>query len=231
MAGPAPNTKGWTARENKHKPKGLHVIVTGMVEVNATNKEPELSEAPHVGKTLPLDLKITDDSYDEAVHGKNSQIRVWKQAFCHKVVSANEFDKVDIRWDGRTIASCPVIDDTEYRQDLAQQMSKLNTASKKLRPPKPPAALVKKQAAAKRTADKRAAALKAQKDAATKLGVRKGAAKKPTKKAAVKKAAKKKPKAVGGWAKGRKAKKTSTLKKFVRKVVRKLTPAKKKKRR
>ena len=31
MAGPAPKTKDWSALENAHKPKGLHVIVNGLV--------------------------------------------------------------------------------------------------------------------------------------------------------------------------------------------------------
>ena len=238
MAGPAPNTKGWTAHENKHKPKGLHVIVTGMVEVSATNKEPALSEASHVGKALPLDLKITDHKYKEAVHGHKSEIVVWKQAFFHKVVSANEFDKVDIRWDGKTIASCPVIDDKEQVQNLAQEMRKANAASKNQPGPEASATLIAKRAAAKQAADKRAAAVKAERAVAPKYASPKSAAKKPAKKAAAKKVAKK-PKAVGGWAKGKKAKKAkkaakkskgSALKKFVRKVVKKLTPARKKKR-
>ena len=33
MAGPAPKTEKWTARENKHKPEGLHLLVNGNVEM------------------------------------------------------------------------------------------------------------------------------------------------------------------------------------------------------
>ena len=44
MADPAPKTRNWRALENAHKPKGLHVLVFGQVEVSATNKEPVLTE-------------------------------------------------------------------------------------------------------------------------------------------------------------------------------------------
>jgi hypothetical protein len=234
MAGPAPNTKNWTARENKHAPKGLHLIVTGMVEVNASNKDPLLTEAPHVGKVLPLDLTIKES-------GKGAQVVVWKLASFHKVVSANQFDSVDIRWDGKTIASCPVIDDTEHRQGLNERTKALNADYEGKSGPEPSKGLVAKRAAHEKAAAQRAAAIKAEKAAAAKYPVVKAAApKKAAKKTTTKKAAKKKPKAVGGWAKAKKkksakkpAKKTakkSALKKLVRKLVKKLTPAKKKRR-
>src|SRR5882672_2336118 len=107
MAGPAPKTKNWRARENEHEPSGLHVIVTGEVEVSATNKHPELAEAPHVGKVLPLDLTITESS-------AGAPLVVWMAARFHKEVSADEFDHVEIHWDGEVIATAPVIDDSEY---------------------------------------------------------------------------------------------------------------------
>ena len=232
MAGPAPKTKGWTARENKHKPKGLHLIVTGMVEVNATNKDPVLTEAPHVGKVLPLDLTIKES-------GKGAQLMVWKPAYFHKVVSANQFDKVDIRWDGKTIASCPVVDDSEYGHALVEQMETVNAAHADEKGPERSGECVSRMAAAKKAAAARAAQVKAAQAAAAKYAALKPAAKKAAKKAAAKKVAKKK-KAVGGWAKGKKAKKSakkvkkaasrSTVGRLVRRIVKKLRPAKKKKR-
>ena len=193
MAGPAPKTEGWTARENKHKPKGLHLIVGGMVEVSATNKMPILSEGAPAGKTLPLDLIVTEC-------GLGGPIVVWREASYHKVVSANEFDKVEIRWGGKAIASCPVIDDKEQGQSLAEEMENVHAAGEKLQAPEPSASLVKKRAAAKEAAEKRAAALKAEKAAAAKHPVLKLA---PQKKSA-KKTTKKKSKTVGGWAKSKK---------------------------
>ena len=38
MADPAPKTRNWRAIENAHKPKGLHVLVFGEVEVSATTR-------------------------------------------------------------------------------------------------------------------------------------------------------------------------------------------------
>ena len=46
MADPAPKTRNWRALENAHKPKGLHLLVFGQVEVSAINKEPVLTETP-----------------------------------------------------------------------------------------------------------------------------------------------------------------------------------------
>lgn len=202
MAGPAPKTRGWTARENKHKPKGLHVIVCGQVEVSATNKMPLLSEGAHVGKTLPLDLMITEQ-------GVGEEVIVWKEASFHKDVSANEFDKVDIRWDGQTIASCPVIDDKEQAQHFADEMGKANETCKSLPAPEASPDLVKRRAAAEEATKKRDAAVAAEKAAAAKYPkVKTGGAKKSAKKAATKK----KPKAVGGWAKAKKSPKKAAKK-------------------
>lgn len=223
MAGPAPKTKDWSARENKHKPKGLHVIVSGLVEVSTTNKQAVLKEAPHVGKVLPLDLTIKDGKVKDP-----KPITVWTEAYLHKEVGANEFDRVDIRWDGQTIATVPVIDDTEHHAQRQKQMAALNTKCEGLEPPKATDRVVEMRAAAKAAAEKAAADGKKIAAAAKKAPAKKA----PSKKVA-KKAAKKKPKAAGKKAKKKPAKKTakkSALKKLVRKLVKKLTPAKKKKR-
>jgi hypothetical protein len=39
MAGPARKPETGPRGENKHKPKGLHIIVCGQVQVSATNKK------------------------------------------------------------------------------------------------------------------------------------------------------------------------------------------------
>jgi hypothetical protein len=256
MAGPAPNTKGWTARENKHKPKGLHLIVTGTVEVSATNKAPVLTEAPHAGKVLPLDLTISES-------GEGDQLMVWKPAFFHQVVSANEFDKVDIRWDGKTIASCPVVDDSEFGQALVEQMETVNADHAGEKGPERSARSISRMAAAKKAAAERAAQVKAaqamaaqnsavsggKKPSTAKKVVKTavdavkevvgkvaeavtGGAKKRSKKVKKRKKTAKKTKAVGGWAKKRTkkaAKKAPKAKK--KKSAKKTKKAKAKKRR
>ena len=199
MAGPAPKTRNWTARENAHKPKGLHVIVYGQVEVNNTNLEPRLKEIPERNpKHLGLALTV------EKTGAPGLDVMVWKNAFFHKEVKANEYDSVTVRWDVTSIAQFPVIDDTQHHQSLAEQAKALNAKHAGKAGPKP----------------------------AGKPSAKKVAPKKVAKKVA-KKAAKKIPKAAGKKAKKKPAKKTakkSALKKLVRKLVRKLTPAKKKKR-
>ena len=146
MAGPAPKTRHWIARENKHKPSGLHVIVGGEVEVSTTNKSPELTEAPHVGKTLPLDLSVIDDRDEPLVEFRNKPVKVWKATSLHKVVSANQFERVSIRWDGKEIANVEIIDDREHGQHLAAITAAANDRYGK-KPGKAPAKKAKKAAA------------------------------------------------------------------------------------
>jgi hypothetical protein len=210
MAGPAPKTRAWFALENAHKPKGLHVIVTGAVQVSATDKAAVLTEAPSVGDLLALDLAIKDEGHPGV------QVQVWKPAYFHKEVSANEYNRVVVRWDGKPIATFPVLDDRECgaMMDKRTQAENASAAKSKKAPPKG-------------TAPKKPAP-------------RKPAPKKPApKKPAPKKAAKKKaPKRAGPTKRAKKAKKApkkaarkSGLNKLVRRIVKTLTPAKKKKRR
>lgn len=221
MAGPAPKTRNWIARENAHKPKGLHILVGGEVDLSATNKSPELTEAPHVGKTLPLDLSVIDDKDEPLVEYNGKPVKVWKAASFHKLVSVNQFERVSIRWDGKEIANLPVIDDREHGQHLVAI-----TAAANAKYGKKPAKASAKKAAPKKAAPKKAAPKKAA-------------------------AAKTKPKSVGGWAKpkakksakkaakktvkktakktARKPAKKSAFKKLVNRLVKKLTPAKTKK--
>jgi hypothetical protein len=194
MTGPAPKTRNWRARENEHEPSGLQLFVSGEVEVSATNKHPQLAEAPHVGKMLPLDLRITES-------GMGSDAVVWMAASFDKAVSANEFDRVEIHWDGKVIATVPVVDDSEH-DALASKQAQAQNAVVKVKTKKPPA---------KKATVKKVAAVKAVKKAAKKAAKKapKKVAKKAAKKAAKKKAAPK-----------------SAFKKFVKKMVKKLTPKK-----
>ncbi len=200
MAGPAPKTRNWIARENTHKPKGLHLIVGGQVEVNNTNLEPRLKEvAERNPRQVGLALTVVKTG------GPGLDVKVWKNAFFHKEVRANEYDSVTVRWDVTSIAQFPVIDDTQHHERLADQTKALNAKHAGKAGPKPAGKPAAKKAAPKKAAPKKAA----------------------------KKVAKKKPKAAGKKAKKKPAKKTakkSALKKLVRKLVKKLTPAKKKKR-
>jgi hypothetical protein len=202
MTGPAPKTRNWRARENEHEPSGLQLVVSGEVEVSATNKHPQLAEAPHVGKALPLDLTIHES-------GMGAQAVVWMAASFDKTVSADEFDRVEIRWDGNVIATAPVVDDSEHDTLAGKQVQAQNTVAKV------------KTGKAKKT-PKKVAAVKTAKKAATKSA--KKAPKKVAKKVA-KKAAKKAAKKTAKKASKKKAPK-SAFGKFVKKLVKKLTPKK-----
>jgi hypothetical protein len=172
MAGPAPKTREWIARENKHKPKGLHVIVGGLVEINDADKTPVLKEGGvAIEQVLPLELTIVACK-DPAIKAK-----VWKAALFHKEVTANQYEKVVVSWDGKQIAAFPVIDDTQQAQHAAAATKALNA---------------KYQTAPKKAAAKKAAPKKA----------KKAAPKKAAKKAAKKAVASRAVRAVGGWARG-----------------------------
>jgi hypothetical protein len=121
MAGPAPKTRDWAARENVHKPKGLHLIVSGHVQVTNTNMEPRLAES---GERNPrtLDLALTIETTGET----GADVLCWKQASFHKEVRANEYDTVIIRWDGRPIAQVRVVDDREHSQAQDKMMQAVN---------------------------------------------------------------------------------------------------------
>jgi len=203
MAGPAPKTRNWHALENAHKPKGLHVLVFGEVEVSATNKEPRLTEtAERNPKNLGLKLTI------ETFPGKGADVVVWKGAHFHKEVKKNQFDDVIVRWDVGQIANFPIHDDREQAASAAAAMKALN-----------------QQHAAKGQAAKPAAKKPAAKGAAPKRPA-------PKKAAPKKAAAKKKPRSVGGWAKGKKAKKATrkAAKKSAARKAKQRAPGKKKRR-
>jgi hypothetical protein len=165
MPGPAPKTDKWTARENKHDKAGVMLIVTGLVEVTNTNQDPVLTEAAAgggYGKTLALDLSIRTGG------GEGLTVLVWKRASLSKKVSPDQYDSVEIRWDGKAIATAKVKDDEEHHEHLEALTEAANKAQGKAKPPaaakpkprpapKPPAP---KRPAPKRPAPKKAAASK-----------------------------------------------------------------------
>ena len=224
MAGP--KTENWTALENQHtedgKPAGLHLLVGGTVQVQASNLAPQLAAGQPAGDMLPLDLTIAETS-DPVVEHKGKPVAVWKAASYHSTCAADQFNRIQVRWDGKPIATFPVINDDEHGKLLDTQAKAQNKAVGKVAgtggksPVKKAVAKVKKAVGdlaegAKKTLKK---ALKQ---------VTKKAPKKPTKKAA-KAAAKKVAKSTRKAAK----KVAKSAKKTVNKVAKKA--AKKAKRR
>ena len=176
MAGPAPNNRHWSARENAHKPKGLHVIVTGAVEVADADQQPVLTKASGDGKVLTADLSIGTCN-DPAI-----DVKVWKHAFLHEEVSAGQYERVSIRWEGKQIANVEVIDDREHRAMAKKMADEIDAKHGRKKQAK------KAKKAAKKKA-KKAAPKKAKK--AKKAGALKKLVRKLVKKLAPKKAKKK----------------------------------------
>jgi hypothetical protein len=106
-----PKTDKWTARENTHGKRVL-LIVSGLVQVTNTNKDPILKEArPGINpKILILDLTIKSGA------GPGLDVLVWKRATFSKVVRVGQFDSVDVHWDGDSVAIFPVHSDDEYHE-------------------------------------------------------------------------------------------------------------------
>ena len=135
MAGPAPKTEKWTARENVHhhdgKPAGLHLLVNGTVQVAATDLAPQLTVSrTSVGELLALDLAVSKCS-DPLVEQAGKPVAVWKAASYHTVVTADQINRVQIRWDGKQIAALPVINDAEHGALLDKQSALQNKAAAK----------------------------------------------------------------------------------------------------
>jgi hypothetical protein len=131
MAGPAPKTEKWTARENLHdykeKADKLHLLVSGTVEVSDADKQPVLKQASGgEPKTLTLDLSIEQCS-DPVVSSA-----VWKAANFDTIVEADRYESVDVCWDGKVIASTPVISDIEHGELLDKQSEAQNEVAAKV---------------------------------------------------------------------------------------------------
>jgi len=210
----APKTEKWRARENEHEPEGVHLLVSGCVEVRNLSKAPRLAQTDSRDpKVLGLALTIvdTDEPGSDAV--------VWKGANYHEVVTPDQYNSVVIRWEGEVIQRIPVVDDAQHGALMDKQSQAQNAAAAKtirLKPAKPAKASAP---AAKKAAPKKATP---KKKAPKAVG---GWAKK-TAKTAKKKSAKK-----AGRKTAKKAAKKSALKRFVKKLVKKLSPAKKSKKR
>jgi hypothetical protein len=189
------------ARENAHKPSGLHVIVGGWVQVADTAKEPKLAEtAERNPKTLGLVLTVADGK-------EGADVVCWKEAIFHTEVTANQYENVDVRWETGSIARIPVLDDREFSAHLAKQAKALNlAAAAKTKPP------AQKVAAPAQKVAKVAAPAKKAKKAAKKTA-------KKTAKKSVKKAAKKVAKKVAKKSVKKAAKKVA--KKVAKKTVKK----------
>jgi hypothetical protein len=173
MAGRAPRTDKWTARENKHK-DSLVLLVNGRVQVNDTNLEPRLAEPDTIArgpKTLVIDLTL------ESGGSGGDDVLVWKPAYFHKDVQADQYADVVIRWDGQPIATAKIVDDSEHDQHLARITRQANIEHPPGRGP------IKQTAGRKKTAKK--------KTAKTKTAKKKVASRKVAKKATKKRVAKK----------------------------------------
>ena len=220
----APKTRYWSARENVHQPAGLHLIVTGQVEVPTLNTVPNLTtRTSRDPKVLEMELTLGPDS-DEP----SGDAMVWRGANYHEVVKADQYSSVVIMWDDNVVARIDVVDDREHGVALAKGVQALNATAAKTIKLKP----VKKPAAKKSAAPKPAVAKPAPKKAAPKKATpkKKAPAKKaPAKTKAAKKTAKKPAKKSAKKSAKKKSAKKSALTKFVRRIVKKLTPAKKKK--
>ena len=227
MAGPAPKTEKWTARENLHKPEGLHLLVNGNVLVQDADKAPVLTKGEDKApKRLSLELSIVDCN-DPAIDAE-----VWKGAKFHEVVTADQYNTVQVTWEGEPIADFPVLDDRQVSALMAKQAKVQNkvvgTVKKARDAMKSPSTTKEKIKKIVKKVSGKKAAKKAAKKVAKKVTKKAAtpAPKKVAKKPAPKKSAKKKS------ARKASAKKTSakpsSLKKFVKKLVKKLTPARKK---
>ena len=157
MPGPAPKTDKWTARENRHKPSGLHLLVSGAVQASNPNVTPRLAEAARQGsnpKVLVLDLSLDSSGGPDGIG------RVWKPVDYHKVVNRDQYAGVDIQWDGKSIASCKVLDDAEHFQHLVAltQAANAKFAKKPSTAAKPKGANAAKRSAGKPAAKRKTAA-------------------------------------------------------------------------
>ncbi len=132
MPGPAPKTDKWTARENKQQKPAVLLIVSGLVQVTNTSKSPRLTEPAgpsRKSQPLALDLSIATG------RGPGNAVLVWKPASFSKKVAVDQHNGVDIRWDGKSIASCKVLDDSEHYQHLVQLTQAANAKVGQMRKP------------------------------------------------------------------------------------------------
>ena len=184
MADPAPKTRNWRALENAHKPKGLHLLVFGQVEVSATNKEPVLTETPERNpKNLGLNLTIRTSS------GAGAQVMVQKRAHFHKVAKANQYENVIVRWNVGPDRKLP----NSRRSGACGQGGRRNEGAQRAARRQGMAKPSGKKPAAKKAAAKKAAAKKAAPKKKIRCEKEPAKAKKAPKKVAKKNAKKRQP--------------------------------------
>ena len=158
MAGATPNTRNWIANElPDFAGRNYHIEVTGQVEVGATNETPVLRMHSPQGfnpRILLLDLSIVSE-------GMGGQIMIWKEARFTRPTSGNQYDEVDILFDGRIIERIKV----EHPKTAApaKKPAKKKAAKK---------SAVKKKKSVKKTA-KKAVKKKAKKKTKKKAGKKK----------------------------------------------------------
>lgn len=124
MAGPAPDSKLWTARENHQGDTGIKLIVGGQVAVTNTGQEPRLSEvAGRDPKSLNLELTLAETGQDAV------DVACWKAANFSRSVTEDEFNQVVIRWGAEAIGRTPVINDAEHGALMDKQSNVQNRAA------------------------------------------------------------------------------------------------------
>ena len=98
---PAPQTRNWKANEIPDLAGRVYrLVVTGDVQVTATNLDPVLSVHQPQGinpRILLLDLKIVSRG------GFGGQIVFYKHVMFLRPTSGDQYDEVDILWEGRII--------------------------------------------------------------------------------------------------------------------------------
>ena len=97
----APRTRNWKALEMPDfAGRDYHLSVSGEVEVSATNKTPHLTQHAPQGfnpRILLLDLTIRTDG------GMGADVMTWKQVTLRQSTNGNQYDEVDILFDGEVI--------------------------------------------------------------------------------------------------------------------------------
>ncbi len=97
----APRTRNWKALEMPDfAGRDYHLSVSGEVEVSATNKTPHLTQHAPQGfnpRVLLLDLTIRTDG------GFGADVMTWKAVSLRQSTSGNQYDEVDILFDGDVI--------------------------------------------------------------------------------------------------------------------------------
>ena len=236
-----PRGRSWQARHRKREigtrartstePKGLHVIVHGRVEVEASATKRAAGahpKPPHVGNILPLDLTVIDERDEPS--GRESGSRpggcAGRRRVSHKVVSAKPVRATSsIRWEARRSRM------SDDRRARTRPASGRDHAAANDRYGEE-AGQGGREERAKKAAQTAAAKKKKPKSVGgwAKRARRKEEAQEGSKERAAKKAAKKTAKK---WAKktAKKTAKKSALKTLVRKLVRKFTDARKEEKR